>query len=739
MGQRFHLPTALKRAKSNSQSQGYQPEAKDHKVQHLREITETDFNPVRNQSISSSATARLPTLSFSDATTELGSSIPPAEPRDPGGDILQKASSVLLHEEFLLKADGAGSIHSSRLKVQPSSSTLNSYYDPEKIPLSVSQQTSESSRRDFALRKGATTVLKSMTSDNDLFRQLKLFRLARNGDKSGTKKLAKAEPQSTGSGGKAVFGHQRSPKLQEQDAISGMPYSRQQYRPKKGVYFTPERSATTIRPRKSRSFATIPLRHDEPQVKVNTRRPKAGVKYWFDGLEGDSSDEESVHEPECQPSFVDGIEMAFEGGKIGVQRKDEARINSIGPVFKRSGQSTNSKVQMGHHLPPSAIPPRVSTLNTKSSMSALSQKDSRPTLPKAKATSLASIDLHKMSMLDLSSSDDDEPAPDGRVSIVVSLPRLRDSIAENYVAEADIEIGTAKTVDTRQYTAVQAAPSLRRVRGGQKRRNLRTSVEPPRLSPHRWSTYLSDPSSEPMQEDELLTRSPTLMTDQTPSHHPSLPDAFSSDSASIESRRFISVTKQEETLLASMRSQRTGLSHVYNIPTHPRMQAIPNMEGKPLQRRHHAPRSSGVFELQPSQQSRMAERVQSTYSDSTFDQASCATFQTRHPTNDPSIRYSTASFRSGSLFEPGSDMSSSMKNFLPAPDPRSNVAHNRMSRSSFFSNSTNSSQDNSRNQKESHYLGTLEKKQSAPRREEVSSQDFIDFPYDGWMKVALVH
>jgi hypothetical protein len=36
-------------------------------------------------------------------------------------------------------------------------------------------------------------------------------------------------------------------------------------------------------------------------------------------------------------------------------------------------------------------------------------------------------------------------------------------------------------------------------------------------------------------------------------------------------------------------------------------------------------------------------------------------------------------------------------------------------------------------------VATLEKLQATPRRDEVKSQDFIDWPYNGWMKVATAH
>ena len=55
--------------------------------------------------------------------------------------------------------DGTTSISSGRLRREDSSSTLRSHYDRQKSPLSISQQTSESSARDLALRKGFAPVV----------------------------------------------------------------------------------------------------------------------------------------------------------------------------------------------------------------------------------------------------------------------------------------------------------------------------------------------------------------------------------------------------------------------------------------------------------------------------------------------------------------------------------------------------------------------------------------------------
>ncbi|KIW93162.1 uncharacterized protein Z519_05767 [Cladophialophora bantiana CBS 173.52] len=727
-GQRFHLPS-LKRTKPNAPQQGWQPEGNEHKVQHLLGITETDLNTARNQSISSSATAKLPALSFSDATTELGSSHPPTEQLDAGVDLHLKASSVLLHEEFLLKADVAGSTDSKRLKTYGSSSTINSYYDAYQAPLAVSQQTSESSRRDFALRKGAPVVVKSMTPDKDSLRQLKLFRLTKSEDKPGTKKPTKQSPQPGDPTVTMLFGGQRPARPSDQTGTTRLLHHNHHSKTQKGVRFQ------SLNAERTKSSGISASRQETPYVKVNIRRPKAGAKHWFDGLEGDSSDDESVHEPELQPSFVAGMEMAFEGGRIGLIPKEGARITTH--TSETSSRGTSSRAPSSHLLPSSAVPARVSTLNAKSSRSTLSRSESQQTLSKPKASSLASTDLHKTSILDLSSSDDEQPQlpAQSRESVKAPLPLLRDSIAVESLAESEIEIGTAKAVSTKHNASVKATPSLRRVYGTHPRRPSSSMSKTSHTRRNHRSTYLSDISSNPPPEDDdLLTSFPATPSDQASSHRPSFHESCLSDTASIESRRLMSVTRQEESLLAAIRSRKAALGQSSGGATDRRIQLLRDVEKKSTMQQR-PPRTSAAVEVQLAFQGRTHKQAQSLSSDANFDQASCTTFQTGLST-EPSGRYSLASFRTGTSIEPETEISSSLATFSPGLLAPSNRGANRMSRSTFFSTSTNSSRDNSRNRRESHYLATLEKLQAAPKREEVSSQDFIDFPYNGWMKLA---
>ncbi|KAL5329174.1 hypothetical protein ACEPPN_002684 [Leptodophora sp. 'Broadleaf-Isolate-01'] len=71
----------------------------------------------------------------------------------------EKASSTLLGRRYVEDGTATTSDRSGRLRNEDSSSTLKSFYDRQKTPLSISQQTSASSARDLALRKGCPPVV----------------------------------------------------------------------------------------------------------------------------------------------------------------------------------------------------------------------------------------------------------------------------------------------------------------------------------------------------------------------------------------------------------------------------------------------------------------------------------------------------------------------------------------------------------------------------------------------------
>ena len=80
----------------------------------------------------------------------------------PKSRITGKASSTILGQIYWEDAATDASGGSRRMRREDSSSTLKSYYDRQKSPLSISQQTSDSSARDLALRKGYPSVIQPL-------------------------------------------------------------------------------------------------------------------------------------------------------------------------------------------------------------------------------------------------------------------------------------------------------------------------------------------------------------------------------------------------------------------------------------------------------------------------------------------------------------------------------------------------------------------------------------------------
>jgi len=284
--------------------------------------------------------------------------------------------------------------------------------------------------------------------------------------------------------------------------------------------------------------------------------------------------------------------------------------------------------------------------------------------------------------------------------------------------EAEIEIGTAKAVDTKQNSSIQATPSLRRVRGGQSKRGIKTSTTAERKRPALRNTYFSDQSSEPAMENNDILRSFPSTPVEPSSRHASFRGSYLSDNASIESRRLVSITKQEESLLAAMRLRKVAPRH----PTADRRLA--ELDRKSGAQR--PPIRSDSLGAPALPKAVKPEPTHYPYSGQSSDQASCTTFQTGR-SNGPSSRFSFASFQTDTSGDAQTDVS-----LLASPFLSPEYGVNRFSRATFFSTSSNDSREVPTGRRESNYKATLDKLSSVPTREDISSQDFIDWPYRGW-------
>ncbi|CAL3969145.1 unnamed protein product [Diplocarpon coronariae] len=132
-----------------------------------------DISPIRDDSYQfRSPSSRSSVMSISISESSAGSIHETEQsghdtvdfPRVPA--LSEKASSTVLAGLYMDDGITATSERSGRLRNKDSSSTLKSYYDRQNIPLSISQQTSASSARDMALRKGCPSAVQSGPMSN---------------------------------------------------------------------------------------------------------------------------------------------------------------------------------------------------------------------------------------------------------------------------------------------------------------------------------------------------------------------------------------------------------------------------------------------------------------------------------------------------------------------------------------------------------------------------------------------
>ena len=746
----FHLPAALKRARPSTTDQS-SPTSGQTKVEHLLGVTAADIDKARNQSVSSGPTHKYRGTSFSDGTTELGTSLPRdgTVPRIP--ELKLKASSILLHEEYR-PSDCATSIRSEQLKRYDSSSTLRSHYEPQKAPLAVSQQTSDSSRRDFALRKGKPVVINSMTKQNELLQQSRLQTKSIVTPNGPNKKLSKSRPVTGHSASRfpMTSAEQRPSSRRSSPPTSVSSNNKPFSKPSKGVRFMPPPMPSSESQKKAIRKQKMLLDPMDPaSVKVNVRRPKTGAKHWFDGHLGDSSDEEGIDEPEFNESFANGLESTFQNGQFS---NKPAHISTRFTNTSSSGPSSltatprNSSFQQPMYEQ-NGIIPRIAVLNAKASKASLSKTtDSASSL--RRTDRLAEADLSTSSVLNLSSSDDEEdeaPTPQP-IDPPQMGPSLRDSVADAFSHDPQIETGTAQAIKTAHPVISSETPHMRKPTFIQheSRDNLRMPV--PRRGSSLMLSYLNDQVE---SQPDLLASFPATPT-ETPEMSFRGSMAFS-DTGSMESRRMMSLTKQEESLIAAMRLKKAAVR--YSTTQHRRLETLQELDQQNIRP---TPRIPGSYESrsllslntslaqEPTPKAHRRRSRSGGENDQT--RASGTTFQTttsrnlsrlsrlNHTLEPPADRGTHLSLSSS---EPSIENSASPSHFSL------NTNDKRLSRETYFSTSSASYRGHARTVTgTSSHVVALDDLDKVPNRDEIPSQEFIDWPYQGWehhAKMGVAH
>lgn len=480
-----------------------------------------------------------------------------------------------------------GSSNTRRIHTQASSSTLQSYYDAQKSPLAVSQQTSASAVRDMALRKGYPPIVEkgehSSTYINDHESQNNTEKLKKQGRKHRPARLdlSKLFPKPKGSGG----AHSEALLSPNKLVNSPLPLSdTSEYFPRNAPNPAPEPRARSTKstkhsekshaaPRKKSSKEKSFQRDIYDNAKMNVRRPPRGIQHWFDGLEEDNDD--YMEEPDTPPPPP--LPMNIRAPNLAPVRK-----SSLGRVLMtevEAPKKDRSQTSRGKDIFTKSPQVRSHRRNSPSLHSITSHTTA--TSAKTKESKFSTSNLQDSSVLSMSSSSDEEYEESPK-----KFPVLRDSLARSTDVSGEIIIGKAQAFEVNPRTKTSGAAKQKRpsLESNFSMRSSSTDAAPidvmpspeahpsylalPRHSRNKKSTHSRQPSAIPEDETRPRTSSASNSTPTDPPMSPSSIDAslrsggtsMSEPLTRNEQHKLMAVTEEEEALLEMMRRKRAAMA-----------------------------------------------------------------------------------------------------------------------------------------------------------------------------------
>ncbi len=471
-------------------------------------------------------------------------------------------------------------LHQSQLKREQSSSTLRSYYDRIKSPLAVSQQTSASSARDFALRKGYPPVIPALPSDVSCpQKSASTASTHRGASKKRPSRLdfSMLFPKPLPRSGPLLSPRRYTDSPPPLSATSEVPCKET---PPQS--FLHDKEAREVQERVSPPHAQRlrqPSRTADPSfAKINVQQPRLGAQNWFDGLEGDISEDDAEREPAMQADFVETAfqsasskvsgDIAFRpNGEPGKQIRADHGVDCHSSGGRQSSTSPTIEAAMGNQLREALrkwerkkkVPPG----GTRSPMGRSHRSAS---------TTFDLTDLRVDSVLCLSSSDDEDVnvhKEDQRQIRENRGPFLRDSIGVDSI-DSDVEIGTAQAVNTSFLRTLKPLVQSSRLRGSSlmkqesKVQRLKTVEIPDRRSSRQ---------GVPSNEHQMIFSNPDDGVPPAPfidrGDHESLSSKRSARTAQAVAQKqsplMMALTPQEVSLLEAMRSKRASMGqNIFN-------------------------------------------------------------------------------------------------------------------------------------------------------------------------------
>lgn len=502
----------------------------------------------------------------------------------------RQGSSPLLGEQYMLGTPNGitlSNASSPGARRVESSSTLRSYYDPKKSPLSISQQTSASSARDMALRKGfppissplslhAVDTVKSAEPGGQHSRNISTDTKVSGSSKISGSSLKRInsiprrrptvmDPPTLYPNADRNF-HATSPppalinaalpKPQGPQSQSKRSFSRPWWWAKVKTEMAPPVSVEDQQ------------RHEDfddhlPSIKLNVKKPRVGMRNWFDGLEDEeaSSDGQQdtdpskyrLPEPYKPPLSIQGI-MAQGVRSPQIPERKSSFSNNTGPIThldqKPSFQFDSPPLRSLCSGSSSQIPEDMSTPGT--TPGSPDATVLKPTMSSKEAS--PGVDLQSVSFLELSSSEDEtesnSDAPYRRLRIRASIEKAR---YNNEVLVGNAQ--RAQPVRPRPIVNGRNRPLSRRSNSSEKVPPVPKIPDKPRLSQRNSSVRWRE-----MMEDRAGSTESTVDSGESSLNGSiDVRRARTRAKQNIRRSRFMKVTSEEEKLLEAMRDKRASI------------------------------------------------------------------------------------------------------------------------------------------------------------------------------------
>ncbi|KAF2493329.1 hypothetical protein BU16DRAFT_76738 [Lophium mytilinum] len=494
------------------------------------------------------------------------------------------------------RAGSIGSTVSRRIQGQGSSSTLRSFYDAHKSPMSVSQQTSASAVRDMALRKGERPIqhqgehaksTPNLTSHQDLEaakRQAKknkpprldLSRLfpkprAQNSSNgapllSPTKMVNSPMPMSATS---EYFPRHHAASLRETTPAPSIRSVQRQDPPAPSRIERPKNQKGKEKDAKDQKAFK---RDVFDNAKVNVRRPPRGIQHWFEGLdEEDEEEDDDVPPPPPIPETAPPKPPPVRAANLAPIRK-----SSLGRVLPREVVAPKLDRTQTSHLSPATQMEFYKTPAPRRPLhrqrSASNQSVESQVTAISSRSKFSNSNLQDNSVLSMSSSDEEcENEPHKPVAPV------RDSLAVSTDNEGEIIIGRAQAFevkprpkhgrsDSNGRRPSESTLSMASVSTSAATIEVMLSPDPhssylPRHSRTKASRHSRQPSAIPEHDTRPRTASVGETAALSPTTSPrSARTSRSEPRSRSEQHKLMAVTEEEEALLEMMRRKRAAMA-----------------------------------------------------------------------------------------------------------------------------------------------------------------------------------